>query len=121
MPETKEKKFRKERIETYNKMVDILNLNTNKNTFVLYHLDKNEKVQNEINSLKQNISLYYSGSSCRGLNKKGSKRPYMSIIRFLLKEHGFKLVSYDFSVKAEEEDYPPIRTKRYQILSNSNV
>lgn len=117
MPEKKEIRFVSERNETLKTLVDILKLNMTKNTIILYYLDKNEEAQKQILSLKSQISQFYSGSSCRALNKKESKRPYMSIIRFLLKEHGYKLIPYDFSIKSEDENQPPIRTKRYQIMN----
>ena len=118
MPVKKELRFIKEREELLNKMLKILNINTVKNSFILYFLDKNNKIQEEIMKLKDDIKLYYSGSSCRGINKKDSKRPYMSIIRFILKENQYKLIPYDFSIKPEEENTPPIRTKRYQLINN---
>lgn len=118
MPEKKKIRFVSERNETLKNLVDILKFSSNNNSFILYNLDRNEEAQNQILSLKSKISQFYSGSSCRGLNKKDSKRPYMSIIRFLLKEHGYRLISYDFSIKSTDENQPPIRTKRYQIMND---
>lgn len=116
MPDKKEVKYKKEREELLETLFKLLNIGLIKNSFILYYLDRNVEVKEKIYLLKDDIKKYYSGSSCRGLNKKDSKRPYMSIIRFLLKENGYKLVSFDFSVKSEEENNPPIRTKRYQVL-----
>ena len=115
MPERKDIKFKNERADIFSRLIDILKINNGKNTFILHIIDENPEVQQNILSLKEDIKKYHSSSSCRGLNKKNSKRPYMSIIRFILKENGYKLNSSDFSIKSNDEDTPPIRTKRYSI------
>jgi hypothetical protein len=61
---------------------------------------------------KNSIKKYYPSSSCRGTNSKNCKRPYMSIIRYVLKHNGYSLYSKYYSFKKENN---MIKTKKYKI------
>jgi hypothetical protein len=113
MPDIKKNiKFEKQQKEIIDKLFSIID---NTRTFILYNLDNDEKKQKEIIELGEDIKKYYSCSSCRGINIPDCKRPYLSIIRFLLKKNGYDFYSKDYSINQGEGE-KLIRTKKYKIL-----
>ena len=112
MPDIKKNiKFKEEQQEIINKLFQILG----DKRFILYELDNNEKKQKEIIELGEDIKKYYSCSTCRGINIPDCKRPYLSIIRFLLKKNGYEFYSKDYSIN-QGDDKKYIRTKKYNIV-----
>jgi hypothetical protein len=51
----------------------------------MYNLENNQELQENIMNLGKDIKKYYSCSSCKGLNNKICKKPYLSIIKYILK------------------------------------
>ena len=80
----KEHKYKKEQEELLNKLLLILNYN-NDYTFYLYDLDNKIELQESIIGLSDDIRKYYPSSTCMGVNGKECKRPYLSIIRYIIK------------------------------------
>jgi hypothetical protein len=108
----KQLKYKNEQEELLNKLLEILNYN-NDYTFYLYDLDNKKDLQESIIGLSDDIIKYYPASSCIGVNGQNCKRPYLSIIRFLLKFHNKEFYTMDY--RLDIEDKKNIRTKKYKI------
>jgi len=104
LPNIKNIKFKEEQQKIINKLFLILN----DNTFILYELDNDEKKQKEIIELGKDIKKYYSCSTCKGINIPDCKRPYLSIIRFLLKKNGYDFYSKNYSINQGERELKSI-------------
>ena len=109
----KKLKYKKEQENLLNKLLEILNYN-NDYTFYLYDLDNKIELQESIIGLSNDIKKYYLASSCIGVNGQNCKRPYSSIIRFLLKYHNKELYVMDYTLNSENKQ--TIRTKKYKII-----
>ena len=102
--------YKKEQEEVIDKIITILDLE-HKNTYTLYELDKNEKIQQKIMELIPEIRKYYSFSTIIGASEPTkAKRPYLSIIKQITKSK-YKLNSYDYRIKQENKE--DIRTIKY--------
>ena len=80
----------------------------------MYDLDNKIELQESIIGLSNDIKKYYPASSCIGVNGQNCKRPYLSIIRFLLKFHNKELYVMDYTLNSENKQ--TIRTKKYKII-----
>jgi len=109
----KKNKYKQEQQEILEKLLTVLNYN-NDYTFYLYDLDNKTKLQESIINLSDDIRKYYPSSSCIGVNGKKCKRPYLSIIRYILKFHNKELYFMDFTLEIENKK--TIRTKKYKII-----
>ena len=106
-------KYAKEQTEIEETMLHALNIHGDF-TFLLTDLDENPELQECIMALAPNIRKYYPASGCIGLNNRPCKRQYMSVIRFILKHHGYELYSSDYTIKVGDGQYK--KTKKYKIL-----
>lgn len=114
MPDKKKLlKYKKEQQELLGKLLNILNYN-NDYTFYLYDLDTKTDLQESIIGLSNDIKKYYPASSCIGVNNQKCKRPYLSIIRYILKFHNKELYVMDFTLHIENGK--TTRTKKYKII-----
>lgn len=114
MPDKKKLlKYNKEQQEILDKLKNILNYN-NDYTFYLYDLDNKIELQESIIGLSDDIRKYYPASSCIGVNGQNCKRPYLSIIRYILKFHNKELYAMDFTMNIENGE--TTRTKKYKII-----
>ena len=109
----KDIKYASEQKNILAKLLGILGYETSK-TFLLYELDNDLEKQEKINGLCDDIKKYYPSSSCIGTNGKKCNRPYLSIIRYILKYNNMKLFSMNYAIPAENKKY--IRTKQYTII-----
>ena len=80
----------------------------------MYDLDNKIELQNSIIGLSDDIIKYYPASSCIGVNGQNCKRPYLSIIRYIMKYNNKELYFMDY--RLEIEDKKNIRTKKYKII-----
>ena len=106
-------KYEKEQKEIFNKLLELLNYNNNY-TFLLYDLDNNTELQNNIINLSNDIKKHYASSVCTGINAKECKRPYLSIIKYLLKFHNKEVYIMDHKVDTETKK--GIHTRKYKIV-----
>jgi hypothetical protein len=109
----KKHKYKQEQQEILDRLLNILNYN-NDYTFYLYDLDNKTELQENIINLSDDIKKYYPSSSCMGVNGKNCKRPYLSIIRYILKYHNKELYFMDFTLEIENGE--TTRTKKYKII-----
>lgn len=115
MPDIKKsEKFKTERIAVYEKLMTLLNYSEDE-SFVLNDLDNNNELQNQILDLIVDIRKYYSASGCKGCSEnRGCKRPFMSIIRYILKQNNKTLYSTEIAIPIGEQKYK--KTKKYKIF-----
>jgi hypothetical protein len=93
-------------------LISILNLNEN-NYIILHELDENKELQGRIVGLIPKIQTYFSMSTTTAISyPEKIKRPYLSIIRHLLKDL-YDILITDYTIKAEPKN---IRTKRYYFI-----
>lgn len=93
-------------------LIDILKLNET-NCIILHELDEDKYLQEQIVSLIPRIQTYFSMSTTTAISyPEKIKRPYLSIIRHLLKDQ-YDILITDYTIKAEPKN---IRTKRYYFI-----
>ena len=106
-------KYEKEQQETLSKLITLLNYNGDL-SFTLRDLDNNKDIQTDILLLAEDVKKYYPSSNCTAITNKLCKRPYMSIIRFILKFHNKKLYKNEVCFPQENKTY--LKTIKYQII-----
>lgn len=116
MPNNKTKalKFAKEQKEILDKLLYILDYTKTK-TFLLSELDTDEDKKSKIIALSNDIRNYYPSNKCIGVNGQHCDRPYLSIIRYVLKFHEYHLFSTKYTFKV---DKTYIYTQKYTIVQN---
>jgi hypothetical protein len=93
-------------------LIDILELN-NKNGFILYQIDHDEELKSKIMGLLPKIRTFYSMSKITAISTpERIKRPYISIIRHILK-NDYDILSAEHTLRIDEKI---IRTKRYVFI-----
>ena len=85
-------KYIVERKQMLEKIQNILGITETNKVFYLYDIDSNKTKQDKINELKNMIELYFKSknSAVFMTNGKPVIRPYMSLIRLVFKEMGFR-------------------------------
>jgi hypothetical protein len=103
--------YAKEQEEIVNKIVTILDLE-NKKTYTLFELDNNIEIQGKIMALIPEIRKYYSFNGMKAVGEpERIKRPWLSIIKHLLKKT-YNLVTNEVRITVEEKE---IRTMEYVL------
>ena len=103
--------YKKEQEVVIEKIISILDL-TNKNTYILYELDKNVEIQQKIMELIPEIRKWFSFNGLKAVGEPSKiKRPWLSIIKQFTKTK-YKLESKDFQF-TENGKY--IRTHIYRF------
>jgi hypothetical protein len=111
MPDIKKYiKYKKEQEQIFKNLFNILNTDE----IILYDIDTNKEKQQQIYNLIDNIKRYYPSSGISGINKKKCKRPYLSIIKYLMKLNNYNIITTDFSIYVSKEY--SIRTKKYKFI-----
>jgi len=115
MPDKKKtEKYETERNAIYERLMNMLNYPED-NSFTLDEIDKNTELQDQIIGLTDDIRKYYSASGCRGCREeRGSKRPFMSIIRYIVRQHGKTLYSTEIAIPLGDNKYK--KTTKYKIF-----
>jgi hypothetical protein len=104
--------YKKEQDDLVDKIINILELD-DKNSIILYTLDNDKIKQDKILELIPEIRKYYSFSTIIGASEPTkAKRPYLSIIRQLIKSK-YIMKSCDHRIKVNDKD---IRTKQYLFI-----
>lgn len=115
MPDKKKtEKYETERNAIYERLMDLLHYNDDQ-SFTLDEIDKNTELQDQIIGLTDDIRKYYSASGCRGCREeRGSKRPFMSIIRYIVRQHHKTLYSTEIAIPLGDNKYK--KTTKYKIF-----
>lgn len=108
----KAEKYKSECEEITNKIIDILNLDSEK-SFILYEFDRDIEKQEKINELSSEIRKYFASSYWNGINDKNTIRPYLTIIRNLLKAQGYLFINKTFIYNI---DGSKVKTTRYYVI-----
>ena len=107
-------KFVNEREEVCNKIISIINLDDN-GCILLSELDLDINKQNKIIELKEEIQKYFAVSTISSFKPNFQcKRPYLNIIRSILRQQGYIFEGKDYEFKIGENIYQ--RTIKYKIF-----
>ena len=103
-----------EREEICNKLIDIINLDSD-GCFLLSNIDEDIDKQNEIIKIKDNIKKYFAVSTISSFKPNFEcKRPYLNIVRSILRQQGYIFEGKDCEFKIGENLYQ--RTIKYKIF-----
>ena len=107
-------KFNEQRNEVVNKLLNILGVNENNNKFYLYELDNNIDKQNAIYELVPDIKKYFICSKWTCFCKDNVKREYLSIIKYIMKDMDYNMISSRTCIKNDEGKF--INVNLYHII-----
>ena len=108
-------KYKIEREDICNKIIDILKLDTN-NSFLLCDLDAETEKQMAIMNMKEEIRKCFACSEISSFKPNFEcKRPYLNIIRGILRKQGYTFISTDIDIKINDVVK---RTTKYIIFRN---
>jgi len=110
-------KFHKEREQICIAIITILELDDN-NSFLLCELDDNMIKQNKILEMKEDIRKVFECSTISSFKPNFEcKRPYLNIVRSILRKQGYNIEITDFSIKYENG--LTRKTMKYKIFRNN--
>jgi len=109
-------KYKIEREEICKKIIDILKLDAN-NSFLLYEIDEDTEKQTAILNMKEEIQKCFACSEISSFKPNFEcKRPYLNIVRGILRKQGYTFISTDIDIKINDIIK---RTQKYIILRNN--
>lgn len=111
----KAEKYKCECDEITEKVIDILDLDRD-NSFILYDFDRDIKKQEKIKDLSYDIKKYFASSYWNGINEKKTLRPYLTIVRNLLKKQGFLFINKNINYNTENGK---VKTTQYFIIKKT--
>ena len=110
-------KYKIEREEVCKKIIDILQLDSN-HSFLLCELDADFEKQEKILLMKDEIQKYFACSEISSFKPNFEcKRPYLNIVRGILRKQGYTFLSTDIDIKMDNNVFK--RTKKYIIFRNN--
>ena len=110
----KEVQFELERHHICNQIINILDLDGEK-SFTLYDLDNDKEKQLHIMLLAADIRKYFVTGSWTSLNGKNANRSYISVVKNVLTDCGYKLLNKRQQIIDNNGDQ--ILTMRYYIIN----
>jgi hypothetical protein len=108
--------FEKEQREILNKILNIIGITKEKNTFTLYELSKTpEKIQ-QILDLKPEIAKFFSASGWNCFKKEdySTDKEHIVLLRNILKTLDIKYISKGIRIKLDTDSH--VNTQKYFIL-----
>lgn len=113
MPIKKSLTYAKEREQLCIKILSILNL-PDDNSIILYELDNDADKQKQILELSDEIKKYFVCGTIASLrDSKKAKRPYLNIVRNILRQQGYKFTNKN--IVYTHENGSLVRTMKYII------
>jgi hypothetical protein len=110
-------KYTDEREEICNKLINMLNLDL-EGSFLLSNIDEDIDKQNKIMELKNDIKKYFAVSTISSFKPNfNCKRPYLNIVRSILRQQGYTFEGKDCEFKIQENIYK--RTIKYKIFRHN--
>ena len=110
-------KYQTEREDICNKLINILKLDDN-NSFLLCDLDEDMEKQNQIMEMKEEIQKYFACSTISSFKPNfNCKRPYLNIIRSILRKQNYIIETNDYCIKYENGLMR--KTMKYKIFRNN--
>jgi hypothetical protein len=108
-------KYQIEREDICKKIITILDLDP-ENSFLLCELDNNVDKQTRLVELKPEIQKYFACSTISSFKPNFTcKRPYLNIIRSILRKQNYTFVGNDYTIKINNIPY---KTVKYIIFRN---
>ncbi len=109
-------KYKIEREDICKKIIDILKLDDNQ-CFILCELDENKETQTAILNMKEEIQKCFACSEISSFKPNFEcKRPYLNVVRGILRKQGYTFVSTDIDIKINDVVK---RTTKYIIFRNN--
>ena len=109
-------KYKIEREEICKKLIEFLKLDDNQ-SFILCELDENTEKQTAILNMKDEIQKCFACSEISSFKPNFEcKRPYLNIVRGILRKQGYTFISTDIDIKINDVVK---RTKKYIIFRNN--
>lgn len=109
-------KYKDEREEICSRIISILQLDSN-HSFLLSDLDDNVEKQTAILNMKDEIQKCFACSTISSFKTNFEcKRPYLNIVRGILRKQGYTFLSTDVDIKINDITK---RTKKYIIFRNN--
>ena len=113
MPIKLSEKFENEREQICKILISIIELDDNK-CFLLSELDDNIDKQNKILEMKSEIQQCFACSTISSFKPNFEcKRPYLNIIRSILRKQGYTFIGNDYTIKVNGV---PKKTIKYYIF-----
>lgn len=110
-------KFKDEREDICNKLIEILDLDEKK-TFLLNDLDNDTDKQNAILNMKDEIKKYFAVSCISAFKPNFKcKRPYLNIVRSILRKQNYTFECKNTMRKTEIGNYQTFT--KYRIFRNN--
>lgn len=105
-------KYKDEQNTLISNLFNLLPLD-NENSFILYNLDKNTEIQQQILNLIPDIKKYFNINNMASVkNPDKIKRPWIGIIRSILKPK-YNIFMTEYSIKIDNKT---IRTRKYTFI-----
>jgi len=108
-------KYQKEQIEILNKLNNILGITETNDTFYLHTIDDDEIKKNQIIALLDDCKLYFTTGGWAVICKPAHVRRYLSIVRSIYKDMGYKL---DAIMRTFKEGIKPVKRAGYVVSKN---
>ena len=107
-------KYKTEREDICNKLIDIIKLDT-QNSFLLYELDSNIDKQNAILNMKDEIQKCFACSTISSFKPNFKcKRPYLNIVKGIIRQQNYLFNGSSIVIKLENGEFKS--TKKYHIF-----
>jgi hypothetical protein len=111
------KKYQTEREDICKRLISILKLDDN-NSFLLCDLDEDTEKQNKIMDMKEEIHKYFACSTISSFKPNFEcKRPYLNIVRSILRQQGYIFDCGTTFTKVESGMYKT--STKYKIFRNN--
>jgi hypothetical protein len=108
--------YKTEREEICKKLIDILKLDANQ-SFILCEFDADIEKQTAILNMKDEIQKCFACSEISSFKPNFEcKRPYLNIVRGILRKQGYAFISTDIDMKINDVKK---RTQKYIIFRNN--
>ena len=110
-------KYGTEREDICKRLISILKLDAN-NSFLLCELDADLEKQTAILNMKEEIQKCFACSEISSFKPNFEcKRPYLNIVRGILRKGGYTFQNVDIELKMDNNIYK--RTMKYKVFRNN--
>lgn len=112
---TKKVQFINERDEIIKKIYEILKIDDNNKTFLLYDIENSEEIKNKLSEMDEKIKKFFKVGNWNYYIQKnnGIQSPTIGLIRALLKDSNIDLTKKDISMMVNGKK---IRTTKYFLM-----
>ena len=117
--ENRKTKYKDEQTEIIKQIFEILGMDIekNNNVFTLYELENNKEKIKKIEDLYDDIKKYFYCGSVKGFINPDSPRPWLSVIRSILKQYGYEIITCRKNYKYNKNNI--IKTQYYNLINKN--